>query len=239
MTPSISVGCFWSGRAETLHDCARRLVVFKAACEELEELNFNLQSISTDSEGECHSLTEVSLESAVQILSKGGFKNDMGVSMSNLGFSATISADCDGTPISILLHCGSTTPHLKNSCVAAIPEVLVQGRESEVQSRLVGIMHAIIGSWSPDEGRVVSSSILKWNGKVDLAVPRIGWITYLAPKYGDPPELPPPSRIERLSNGGHLFYATEDWPDVNAPKDAAALLRVKEVVHTMARRLNT
>jgi hypothetical protein len=159
--------------------------------------------------------------------------------LDQIGCTLTLANAGQPPALSLSGHCGEATPWVSNMCALSAhgpwPRLKRQ-RHSDVLRNTLKIM---IATWNPDMGIIWDTMISKHFPDGPAGVPDVGWVTYLAPEYGDPSPLPPPSRIERLPNGGHLFYATPDWTNVESPDDVAALTRVRDVVHGMALRMKT
>jgi hypothetical protein len=219
------VGFFWGPRPATLDECESACCAFLHRIDRLGR-PFSDLKVTCD-EGDI----PVGRDAVREALIQRFLSRDVA---QQLGYGMDLSDFEDPVQPWLELRIGVANKWVGNCCLLRTWEPSNSASSFLSSRKLREYLSCVIEVWRPDNGVVADQSVVEFLRKRDL--PDVGWITYLAPKYGIPPELPAPSRVERLSNGGHLFYATEDWPDVNDPADAAALTRVKDVVHTMARR---
>ncbi len=150
-----------------------------------------------------------------RLLAEGVNRKDIGNEiMPDLGFSVSLLADEDGTPMTLGVHCGVYSPWNRNVCSIVFPA------EGEVADRvlqasvLVLLAKLVVRNWKPDYGVITSHQCSKLISPKSFET-EAGWITYLSPKSQNLTSIPAPAVIERLDHGQLIISTNQRFSSKN------------------------
>lgn len=232
MRTSYSSGVYWSARAESAAECARRTEQF-------------LRSLTAFHPDYAHWFqTGDSLEEALQrefipdpptLL---GIFNTEENNKGPLGFSFscwTGHAD-DNRGGGLFISCGGSIPKAPpNSCQLSLPRQGTEfGKQILTRSALTALMRALVLAWDPDWGIIVADAVRDRLGTPSLPGTYVGWLTYITRRWGEVPALPEVQSIEPIEDKGSLVVLTDE-PLSPTPAHLDRCLRVQQ--HLSARGL--
>ena len=125
-------------------------------------------------------------------------------------FGAWTGHEDQGQGGAMNLFCGAHSEGASNHSLLYFP-VEDPGRERLLTTPvLAGVMRAMALAWEPDWGVVVSGDFRDTLSEQGSAGTFMGWMTYFSRSRGQVPALPPPARVEPVSDQGSLVILTPE-----------------------------
>ena len=243
MSERFYIGAYWGPRKESIDECARRAVTLLSRLSMCDE---RLQRWTRPVVSDEGIVDLESVERAVpfdeivlkQILLEG--QNHYGdkerTIIGDLGFQVCLSTDIREQEVVYLEFCCALYHEgsdLVNSCAISLP------RNGIVSERLLQIrvleelIDAVVQSWDPDWGTVISHEYLDTCPDLssrNALIPKVGWMTYLSNRYGSIPPMPKPSRVVSVRGKGHLVVVTDERFSTTCQNHIEAAKQAREIL---------
>jgi Immunity protein 52 len=112
--------------------------------------------------------------------------------------------------VDVRCHCGAYGKWVGNSIVFNLDR-LYKAADRVLQVKpLVSLFRAVVEVWEPDYAVLASHEFREIARPSDGPKRYIGWLTYLAAKWGPLPPLPTGVRVEPIGELGNLIILTEE-----------------------------
>lgn len=174
------IGAYWGARQESPRLCADRLINCLDALRNCSEVFAEWYKKSKSRKGALTlSFDFRSPEQAQSLFETSQIKSDLDqTTIDDLGFRMSLwngAASPRSAAISIICGVYAKNPHLRNSVVLDLPEIL----DLSDKDRYVSVLTSIVQAWEPDWAGVISRAT-RDSRPFNPAVPFIDWIFYVS-----------------------------------------------------------
>jgi hypothetical protein len=225
MQDDFYAGIYWSGRNESVEECARRAELFfrlLSQCDPtyarwFEQANSRKKALQLQFEPTTETLLRF-------FKSKKYNEGSFGVS-----FSAWTGHEQDGHGSSVMLSCGCAVTPPPNRCLIYLPDEGPGAERVLTVPVLTEMIRALVLAWEPDEGGIISRGYQELRDQ-PVGPPQMGWLMYFSHRRGELPPLPAPVCVEPIEDKGTLVILTPERFNGRDPAHVALADRVRALL---------
>lgn len=209
------LGAYWGPRPASLEACAEKVA---RTLDRLGEASVILRTWYRQGRTKSEALAarvEPDASHLRTLLEQGRNVTDVGDRViKELGYSLSAWNGRDEPYATFSTQCGGWSHWVSNSFVVDLPSPSGIGTELYEPRVARTLIHTLIEVWEPDWATFASRSMRVGEQERQRGGPRVGWLTYLSPRFGDIPSIPPPATIEAVQGKGVVIVAAPMCNDV-------------------------
>ena len=227
MSKRLKLGAYWKARRESVEQCAGRLFAFMGDLTECDKVFSHWYGLGRSRKDALKREIEVhSRHSILALLDKARNRNFHKEVIEDLGFHPCVwNGGESDKEASLSVTCGlyCEAPGLGgNSVILEFPEQL---GELSSQANASRVLSLTASCWEPDWAGIFSNEAMNardWERK-----PFVDWMVYVPRKIAN---VPLPSTVMHLENGGSLIVVQPNPPSVGNPEEQERIHTIEAIV---------
>lgn len=209
---SFYAGAYWTARKETVEACTSRAVACLLGLAACDPLFSRWLKLGKSRKEALKNEVSISPEEIKALLIKGVNRRDANKEIiQELGMTVGLwTGGKNEEAASIMIHCGSYSTIVGNSCVIDLPYGEEAAKRILKIETLISIAEVMVRSWDPDWVTVSSWRLREKVLTLESAIPQVGWLTYISNRLGSISSVPPPAELIKIDETGNLLIATRE-----------------------------